>query len=105
MVANLMTQPGETDGMSCLDHVQAVIEHVGPVLDVVLVNGTRSAAARADPALRAQGRLRRPGGPRRADHRWASIPVEADLLKEGSKIRHDSRKVARCLLKMARCGL
>jgi hypothetical protein len=31
--------------------------------------------------------------------------VEADLLKEGSKIRHDSRKVARCLLKMARSGL
>ena len=33
------------------------------------------------------------------------VPVEADLLKEGSKIRHDSRKVARCLLKMARSGL
>ena len=39
MVANLMTQPGETDGMDCLDHVQAVIDHVGPVLDAVLVNG------------------------------------------------------------------
>ncbi|RYZ34622.1 MAG: YvcK family protein, partial [Myxococcaceae bacterium] len=33
------------------------------------------------------------------------IPVQADLLKDGSKIRHDSRKVAACLLKMARSGL
>ncbi|MGZ3460989.1 MAG: gluconeogenesis factor YvcK family protein, partial [Archangium sp.] len=38
MVANLMTQPGETDGMDCLDHVRAVRDHVGPVVDVVLVN-------------------------------------------------------------------
>jgi hypothetical protein len=31
--------------------------------------------------------------------------VEADLLKGGSRVRHDSGKVARCLLKMARRGL
>ena len=26
--------------MDCLDHVRAIIDHAGPVLDVVLVNGT-----------------------------------------------------------------
>jgi uncharacterized cofD-like protein len=103
MVANLMTQPGETDGMTCTDHVRAVIEHAGPVLDAVLVNG-------AAPPSEAIQRYARKGAyvvsvNRRELISAGVIPVEADLLKEGSKIRHDSRKIARCLLKMARCGL
>ncbi|GEN11573.1 hypothetical protein MFU01_66100 [Myxococcus fulvus] len=103
MVANLMTQPGETDGMSCLDHVQAVREHVGPVLDAVLVNGTQPSAE----AMRRYGR--RGSFTVDVDTREliaaGVVPVRADLLKEGSRIRHDSRKVAACLLKMARSGL
>jgi uncharacterized cofD-like protein len=103
MVANLMTQPGETDGMTCVDHVRAVIEHAGPVLDAVLVNG-------ATPPAEAIQRYARKGAyvvpvERRELISAGVIPVEADLLKEGSKIRHDSRKIARCLLKMARSGL
>jgi uncharacterized cofD-like protein len=103
MVANLMTQPGETDGMNCLDHVQAVIDHVGPVLDAVLVNGMK-------PSEESIQRYARKGsfmvtGDKRELLSSGVIPVEADLLKEGSKIRHDSRKVAACLLKMARSGL
>jgi uncharacterized cofD-like protein len=103
MVANLMTQPGETDGMDCLDHVRAIVEHAGPVLDAVLINGTpppgeplrrySSTGAYVIPADRRQ--LISAG----------VVPVEADLLRGGLKIRHDSRKVARCLLKMARAGL
>ncbi|MFB1484793.1 uridine diphosphate-N-acetylglucosamine-binding protein YvcK [Corallococcus sp. RDP092CA] len=103
MVANLMTQPGETDGMNCLDHVQAVIDHVGPVLDAVLVNGRM-------PAEESIQRYARKGSflvtaETRELLSSGVIPVQADLLKEGSKIRHDSRKVAACLLKMARSGL
>ncbi|HSP76916.1 MAG TPA: gluconeogenesis factor YvcK family protein [Myxococcaceae bacterium] len=103
MVANLMTQPGETDGMDCLEHVRAVIEHVGPVLDAVLLNGS-------SPSEEAVHRYAHRGShPVRVDRRAlisaGVVPVEADLLKAGSRIRHDSRKVARCLLKMARTGL
>jgi uncharacterized cofD-like protein len=103
MVSNLMTQPGETDGMDCLEHVKAVIEHAGPVLDAVLINGT-------PPPQEAIQRYARKGAyvipvNRRELISVGVVPVEADLLKEGSKIRHDSRKVARCLLKMARSGL
>lgn len=103
MVSNLMTQPGETDGMTCLDHVQAVIDHVGPVLDAVLVNGT-------PPSDEAMKRYARRGSflvpvDRRDLIGAGVVPVQADLLKEGSRIRHDSRKVASCLLKMARSGL
>ena len=103
MVANLMTQPGETDGMDCLDHVRVVLDHVGPVLDAVLVNA-------AKPSEEAARRYARKGQfpvtvDRRALISAGVVPVEADLLKDGPRIRHDSRKVTRCLLKMARCGL
>jgi uncharacterized cofD-like protein len=103
MVANLMTQPGETDGMDCLDHVRAIIDHVGPVLDAVLIN----AMPPSDEAIRRYARKGAYVVPsnRRDIISAGVVPVEADLLKEGSRIRHDSRKVARCLLKMARSGL
>ncbi|HEX3031346.1 MAG TPA: gluconeogenesis factor YvcK family protein, partial [Bacillota bacterium] len=38
-VCNVMTQPGETDGYGAAEHVQAIIDHVGPgVIEHVLVN-------------------------------------------------------------------
>ena len=102
-ICNLMTQPGETDGMDCLDHVRAIIDHVGPVLDAVLIN----AMPPSDEAIRRYARKGAYVVPsnRRDIISAGVVPVEADLLKEGSRIRHDSRKVARCLLKMARSGL
>ncbi|HEX2445484.1 MAG TPA: gluconeogenesis factor YvcK family protein, partial [Vicinamibacterales bacterium] len=40
-VANLMTQPGETDGYTVEDHLDAILRHVpGKPLDYVLVNTT-----------------------------------------------------------------
>ena len=33
------------------------------------------------------------------------VPVLADLIRPGRRIRHDSAKVARCLIKLARSGL
>jgi len=103
LIANLMTQPGETDGMDCLEHVRAVQEHVGPVVDVVLVNG-----AEPQPELREWYRARG-SQPVTVDRRKlieaGVIPVEADLIKQGRRIRHDPGKVARCLMKLARSGL
>ncbi len=37
-VANLMTQPGETDGFAVSDHLRAIAEHVGPSVTDVLVH-------------------------------------------------------------------
>jgi uncharacterized cofD-like protein len=38
-ICNVMTQPGETDGYSVSDHLQAVHNHVGhPLFDYVIVN-------------------------------------------------------------------
>lgn len=103
LVANLMSQPGETDGMTCVDHVRAVQAHAGPVVDAVLVNGML-------PDEDALGRYAARGAfPVKVDRRAligaGVIPVEADLLRPGRHIRHDSRKLARCLMTIARWGL
>jgi len=103
LIANLMTQPGETDGMDCADHVKAIIEHVGPAIDAVLVNTAPL------PAEALERYARRSSFPvsfdRRAVLKIGVIPVEADLLRDGPRIRHDGRKVARQLMKVARSGL
>lgn len=96
LVANLMTEPGETAGMGAVDHVQAVLEHAGPVVDVVLLNSEpldatrlrRYARSGAEPVSTDLERIRSLG----------VVPVEADLLKSGLRLRHDSRKLGKALL-------
>jgi len=69
---------------------------------VVLVNATPF-----DPET-AQRYARRGSEPvhfdRAAVLRTGVIPLETDLLKDGPRIRHDGRKLARRLTRIARCG-
>jgi uncharacterized cofD-like protein len=95
-VANLMTEPGETDGFSLEDHLAVIREHVGhDLFDCVLVNRRP-----IDPAIvehygqRGSVPVRystRPGGP---------ALVESDLAAEmaGEKIRHSSPDLACAVL-------
>jgi uncharacterized cofD-like protein len=102
LIANLMTQPGETDGMSCADHVRALIDHAGPVVDVVLINSMPPAL---DSIRRYAARGSLPLLVKRVDLLGTGvIALDVDLLKRGARIRHDGRKVARYLLKLARDG-
>jgi uncharacterized cofD-like protein len=96
LVANLMTEPGETAGMGAVDHVRAVLEHAGPVVDVALLNSEpldatclrRYARTGAEPVSTDLERIRSLG----------VVPVEADLLRAGRRLRHDSRKLGKALL-------
>src|SRR5262249_58909465 len=91
VVANLMTEPGETAGMGAVDHVRAVLEHAGPVVDVVLLNSEpldatlldRYARTGAEPVRTDLERIRALG----------VVPVEADLLRIARHLRHDARKL------------
>ncbi len=40
-ICNVMTQTGETDGYSAEDHLSAIIEHAGLVVDSMIINGRR----------------------------------------------------------------
>jgi len=98
-VQNIMTQPGETDGFSTADHVQALSEHCGGVLfPTVLVNNRMPSAEM----------LKRYEAERAAvvpiDHdRLAALGlnvVERDLLAEDGMIRHDPDRLAAAVFEM-----
>ena len=100
-VANLMTQPGETDGMSLDDHLRVLKQHTGhDLFDYILVNRTQPtptqlARYRSEGAelIRCDGRLHAAG---------RAKVVEADLLDAGSDhVRHDGAKLAAAILEIA----
>lgn len=104
LVMNLMTEPGETDGHTAVDHLMAVRRHAPamPIHDI-LVNTTpiapeplaRYGEQGAAPVVADMALLKALG---HAVH-------ECDLLASGDDVRHDPAKLARGLLTLAyRCG-
>jgi len=94
---NLMTQPGETDGMDAVDHLDAVERYLGAgSVDAVVVN-TAELPARRLPAYREEGS--QPVVVDQAAMRQRGVEVVGDdLLAEGMLIRHDRFKLARAIL-------
>ena len=97
-IANLMTQPGETSGMSAAEHIRAVYGHTGPRLfdTVVLNNG--AIAPRLLRKYAAQG-----AAPVAADVReLQALGVRCifDNLVEvhGGYVRHNAPRLTRLLL-------
>jgi uncharacterized cofD-like protein len=97
LLLNLMTQPGETDGMSGLDHLKAVERFTGRgLVDAVLVNSVPI----PEPLLEHYAETG--SEPVRCDREPIEAMgiqiVEADLLAEGDLIRHDPGKLAAAVL-------
>jgi uncharacterized cofD-like protein len=97
LLLNLMTQPGETDGMMGLAHLRAIERHAGAgLVDTVLYNATaipeallgHYAAAGSRPVAVERAALARLG----------VELVGADLLAAGTLIRHDPEKLSRAVL-------
>ncbi len=100
LLMNLMTQPGETDHMDAVAHLEAIERWAEPgLVDAVLVNATAPplplldlyGKERAAPVLVDERRI--------AEH-GVQVLVD-DLLGEGELIRHDSDKLARAVLALA----
>jgi uncharacterized cofD-like protein len=101
LLLNLMTQPGETDGMMGADHLAALVKHAGGgIIDAVLVNSTpipeplvsHYAATGSEPVKVDRAALETMG----------AVVHEADLLAvDGDLIRHDSEKLSRAVLALA----
>jgi len=96
-IANIMTQPGETEGYSVADHVRAIYEHAGGhIFDWVVVNNQpisprllkRYRAQGAQPVLVDVAELQRLGVRSIFDH----------LVAEGDVVRHDAARLTRLLL-------
>jgi uncharacterized cofD-like protein len=94
---NLMTQPGETDGMSGIEHLNALEDHVGgDLVDVVIAN--RSALP--DAGLRHYAEV--DAVPVQIDRQLIKnrgiALIEQDLLDQGELIRHDPAKLCRAVV-------
>jgi len=100
VVMNLMTEPGETDGYSAADVVNALRDHA-PELPIhgVLFNSTRPsaehlrryAASGSEPIVVDPVFIKALG----------CRALKCDLLGDGPKVRHEPRKLAKALLNLA----
>ena len=96
-IPNLMTQPGETDGMSVADHVRAIYRHTKrPLFDCVVIN-QQAISPEVAKRYRSHG----------AESVIADLEelrklelrcVFGNLLEEHAVVRHDSARLARLLV-------
>jgi uncharacterized cofD-like protein len=99
LVANLMTQKGETVGMTLDDHLETMEAHLGPGMidDVVVHRGgielERLAPYRDEGAARVAPMLR---------NRRSERLLAGNLLCPAGKIRHDPARTASVLVRLAR---
>lgn len=91
-VCNLAMQPGETDGYSVADHVNAILQHVPPgVIDLVLAND--NLGIQPDPSIGITHYVN-PIPPE-------SIPMQTlDLVDESRPWRHDSAKLGQAIMQL-----
>ncbi len=96
-----MTQPGETDGLDGLAHLAAVERYAGErVVDAVLAN------TRPIPLANLETYSEEGSEPVEVDEeafrQHGTRVVGADLLAEGSLVRHDPVKLGRAVLDLLR---
>ncbi|HEY0781676.1 MAG TPA: 2-phospho-L-lactate transferase CofD family protein, partial [Thermoanaerobaculia bacterium] len=97
LLRNLMTPPGETDGMRGVAHLEAIERHAGArLVDAVLVNSAEIPAHRL--TQYAEAGSEPVAIEREAMARHGVEVIEADLLAAGDLIRHDPEKLARAAL-------
>jgi uncharacterized cofD-like protein len=100
-VCNVMTQPGETDGFSAADHVEALCRHgAAGLIDVVLVNETPVSDDLAR-AYALQGAEPVAVDDERLEQLGAHV-VHAALAAGSNVFRHDPARLSRALLRMVR---
>jgi uncharacterized cofD-like protein len=99
LVANLMTEPQETTGFSMSDHLRVLEEHLDCRLaDWVVINKTPIPSAQLS-RYGAEG-ADRTGYSLEEIRGFGLEPVEAELLGDTEKVRHDPDKLARAILEL-----
>jgi uncharacterized cofD-like protein len=98
-VCNLMTQPGETDGLTARRHLEIVREYA-PALDFdyLIVNDRRITELQAELYMRDGAEQIGVHGSIDADEIEGATVVRANLLEEGPLVRHDPARLARAVV-------
>ena len=106
-VCNVMTQAGETDNYSAEDHLRVLLEHGRKgIADYIVVN-SRSTISEDELARYAEEGAA-PVYYNKAELEALKVKViEANLLNEQQVLRHDSARLAACIMDViyTRCGL
>ncbi|HYC59845.1 MAG TPA: gluconeogenesis factor YvcK family protein [Thermoanaerobaculia bacterium] len=97
-VCNVMTQPNETDGYAAEDHLRAIVEHAGLVVDVMVMNGSRPtdtilanyAAMNQYPVQFDVEAIRTLG----------VTPFFGDIIAEDNYVRHDPDALAQTIFRL-----
>ena len=97
-ICNVMTQPGETDGYSAEEHLAAIVEHAGLVVDVMIMNGRRPseqilASYEKEDAFPVAFDVN-------AVRDLGVTPFFGDIIAEGNYVRHDSRALADTIFRL-----
>jgi uncharacterized cofD-like protein len=97
-VCNVMTQPNETDGYTAEDHLRAIIEHAGLVVDVMVMNGRRP----SDATLRHYAEMNQVPVPFDPDaiRELGVTPFFGDIIAEGDFVRHDPLALAQTIFRL-----
>lgn len=97
-ICNVMTQPNETDGFTAEDHLRAIVEHAGLVVDVMVMNGRRpSQSIMTTYAAMNQFPV---GFDLEAIRALGVTPFFGDIIAEGDLVRHDSAALARTIFQL-----
>jgi uncharacterized cofD-like protein len=98
-ICNVATQPGETDHFGAAEHIQAVLDYLGPgILNYALVNSNRLVETAIHPGLRVDAVT---------DVHLESVEkqveiIARDVVNNANPLRHDPDKLANALLEIAR---
>ncbi|HYI13402.1 MAG TPA: gluconeogenesis factor YvcK family protein [Thermoanaerobaculia bacterium] len=97
-ICNVMTQPDETDNYSAQDHLKAIVEHAGLVVDVMVLNGRRP----SDDILQTYAAMNQ--YPVQSDldaiRALGVTPFFGDIIAEGDYVRHDPDALAQTVFQL-----
>ncbi len=97
-ISNIMTEPGETDNLSLLEHVQVVVQHLQRSPDVVLTNNASLHPSTLEQYAKVGAR------PVRQDLdavRMRGIEVIQAMLSKGGLAQHNATRLARAVMAYA----
>lgn len=99
-ICNLMTQPGETDGMTSKRHLEVVREYAPDLnFDYLIVNDRQITSEQAERYAREGSEQIGVHGSIGTAHVEGAEIVYANLLDDGEKVRHHPERLARTVLK------
>lgn len=102
-IANLMTQPGETDGFGFNEHLETVRTYAPQIqFDYAIVNDRAITSSQAE-LYRAEGahQILIEGNAGALDCNGSIEIVRADLLEQGEMVRHDSARLGQIVIACA----